>query len=95
MVAIVASPVGTASVTKHYKFFQNTQCEYFPCHKCDNVEAFNCMFCYCPLYNKPDCGGKYEVLKNSLKDCSGCLIPHHNYDYVVDKLKRGTEKDEN
>lgn len=86
MVATVASPVDTVSVTEHYKFFQNTQCEYFPCHVCSKPEAFNCIFCYCPLYGKSDCGGKYKMLENGLKDCSDCLVPHHNYDYVIDKL---------
>ena len=35
---------------KHYSFFQNRECEYFPCHKGADPETFNCLFCYCPLY---------------------------------------------
>ena len=35
---------------KHYNFFQNKECEYFPCHKGVKEEDFNCLFCYCPLY---------------------------------------------
>ena len=35
---------------KHYAFFQNRDCEYFPCHKVKDEENFNCLFCYCPLY---------------------------------------------
>ena len=35
---------------KHYAFFQNTACEYFPCHETKFPERFNCLFCYCPLY---------------------------------------------
>ena len=35
---------------RHYAFFQNTDCEYFPCHKTAHPERFNCLFCYCPLY---------------------------------------------
>lgn len=27
--------------TEHYKFFQNKECEYFPCHKTDDPENFN------------------------------------------------------
>ena len=40
---------------KHYSFFQNTQCEYFPCHKTDKPEDFNCIFCYCLIFLH-DCG---------------------------------------
>lgn len=35
-----------------YRFFQNKECEYFPCHKTENEEEFNCLFCYCPLYRE-------------------------------------------
>ena len=28
-----------------YRFFQNLNCEYFPCHKVNDVKNFNCMFC--------------------------------------------------
>ena len=42
----------------NYDFFQNPQCEYFPCHKCADSENFSCLFCYCPLYALGDkCGG--------------------------------------
>ena len=34
---------------RHYAFFQNRECEYFPCHKTSRPEDFNCLFCYCPL----------------------------------------------
>ena len=34
---------------RHDCFFQNRPCEYFPCHKGIPEEAFNCLFCYCPL----------------------------------------------
>ena len=27
---------------RHYAFFQNTDCEYFPCHKTAHPERFNC-----------------------------------------------------
>lgn len=92
--AIVVSPVGTVNVTEQYKFFQHKACEYFPCHRCSNVEQFNCMFCYCPLYSRDDCGGLYTMLDNGWKDCSACLIPHYNYDYVIDKLRmRGNENE--
>ncbi|MCL1901744.1 MAG: cysteine-rich small domain-containing protein, partial [Firmicutes bacterium] len=32
-----------------YNFFQNKECQYFPCHKVDNIEKFNCLMCFCPL----------------------------------------------
>ena len=35
---------------RHYAFFQNRACEFFPCHKGADAENFNCLFCYCPLY---------------------------------------------
>lgn len=72
-----------------HKFFQHEKCEFFPCHKTDKPEDFNCLFCYCPLYALGDnCGGNFTYTKNGIKDCSGCLIPHHrdNYDRIMDKM---------
>ncbi len=28
----------------HYSFFQHKECEFFPCHKTDHPEDFNCLF---------------------------------------------------
>lgn len=69
-------------------YFQNKECEYFPCHKTEDRENFNCLFCYCPLYRIKDCGGNYTFTKNGVKDCSKCRLPHRaeNYEYVVKKL---------
>ena len=70
---------------KHYSFFQNRECEYFPCHKCEKTEDFNCLFCYCPLYALGrKCGGNFKYSEKGIKDCSDCLVPHMrgNYDYV-------------
>ena len=67
---------------KHYSFFQNTECEYFPCHKTDHPETFNCLFCYCPLYALgKKCGGNFRILESGVKDCSGCRIPHEKSNY--------------
>jgi len=68
-----------------FKRFQHKECEYFPCH---DVKEMNCLFCFCPLYNY-DCGGNFTILKNGVKDCSSCTIPHEEggYDYIVDFLK--------
>ena len=72
-----------------YRWFQNTDCEYFPCHKCvlsSSREKFSCLFCFCPLYSDSACGGNYKILDNGLKDCSACTIPHFNYDYIINKI---------
>ena len=73
----------------NYDFFQNSACEYFPCHKCQDPENFSCLFCYCPLYALADqCGGNFTYTKEGIKDCSGCLIPHRreNYQRIVCKM---------
>ena len=69
-----------------YKFFCNKECEWFPCHSTLNEEEFNCLFCYCPLYPDRNCGGEYAMLDNGWKDCSACLIPHENYQYIIKRL---------
>ena len=72
------------------KFFSNSQCEFFPCHKCDNAEDFNCLFCYCPLYSLGEsCGGNFRLLPGGKKDCSACLLPHSpgGYETIINKLK--------
>ena len=74
---------------EHYKFCQNRECEFFPCHKGLNEDAFNCLFCYCPLYALGDqCGGNFTYLDNGIKDCSNCLVPHRreNYDRIMEKM---------
>lgn len=73
----------------NYKFFQNKDCEFFPCHK---SEELNCLFCFCPLYDM-DCGGNFEMIDGEngkkIKDCSNCSLPHskEGYDYVINRLK--------
>ena len=58
-----------------YKYFENKECQYYPCHK--GTQNINCMFCYCPLYALGDkCGGNFTYLENGIKDCSACLRPH-------------------
>ena len=73
-----------------YRFYQNRECEYFPCHKVRNEEEFNCLFCFCPLYALGSgCGGNCSYTKEGIKDCSACLLPHSpkGYDYITDKFK--------
>ena len=71
-----------------YAFFQNKDCEYFPCHETASPEEFNCLFCFCPLYHLgKSCGGDY-VCRNGIKDCSGCLYPHDpaHYGEIISRL---------
>ena len=73
----------------NYDFFQNTKCEYFPCHQGADPESFSCLFCYCPLYALGDqCGGNFTYLESGIKDCSGCLKPHRreNYNKIMEKM---------
>ena len=71
-----------------YKFFQNKECKYFPCHKIKDSSNFNCLFCYCPLYLLKDkCGGNFKYYQD-IKDCSECTIVHNGekaWDFVNNK----------
>ena len=76
------------NISNNYKYFSNTQCEYYPCHKLRG-DYFNCLFCYCPLYALGEkCGGNFEYTENGVKDCTNCLIPHSpgGYDYVMERF---------
>ncbi len=71
-----------------YSYFQNRECEYYPCHQ-TKCEDFNCLFCYCPLYPLGDkCGGNFTYTESGIKDCSHCLIPHSEggYKYIIDRF---------
>ena len=77
-----------------YSFFQNKECEYFPCHRVKDDSNFNCLFCYCPLYALGEkCGGNFTYTEKGIKDCSQCLIPHSvgGYDYVLSKFNEVAE----
>jgi Zn-finger protein len=74
---------------KHYAFFQNRECEYFPCHETDDLDNFNCLFCYCPLYALADkCGGNFKFTESGIKVCTGCSIPHkrENFGYIISRF---------
>ena len=76
--------------TENYKFFQHRECEFFPCHKTEDEENFNCLFCYCPLYALGEnCGGNFRYTEDGTKYCSDCLVPHKrkNYQYIMNKFK--------
>ena len=75
----------------NYNFFENTKCEYYPCHK---AEKINCLFCFCPLYNMEECGGDFtyaDVKGKKVKDCSRCTFPHipENYEKIIEKIEKG------
>ena len=73
-----------------YRFFNNNKCEYFPCHKTNDPENFNCLFCYCPLYALKDkCGGNFRYTEKGIKYCTNCTLPHKrdNYDYIIGKFQ--------
>ncbi len=70
-------------------FFQNRSCEYFPCHSCENIDEFNCLFCYCPLYMLGDkCGGNFTITESNIKSCSNCTRCHSPdaQKYIIEKF---------
>jgi putative acetyltransferase len=81
-----------ASEKPAYAFVQNRACAYFPCHRTNDPEHFNCLFCYCPLYRMENCGGNPSYLSNGIKDCSNCTVPHFHYAHVIKKLTEGANK---
>ncbi|MBN2259316.1 MAG: cysteine-rich small domain-containing protein [Clostridiales bacterium] len=75
-------------MSENYKFVQNSNCEYFPCHKGLEKEKFNCLFCFCPLYMLGDqCGGNFTYT-HGIKDCSNCTLPHgeNGYEHIMSKM---------
>lgn len=81
---------GDVTMERHYSFFTNRECEYFPCHAGADPENFNCLFCYCPLYVLGEsCGGDFVILENGVKDCSCCTYPHdkENYDRIAERYQ--------
>lgn len=78
----------------HYAFFQNAECEYFPCHETKDSERFNCLFCYCPLYSLGSkCGGDFQYTEEGYKDCSECMVPHNpdNYGRITERYMKIVE----
>ena len=76
-------------MSDHFSFFQNMECEYFPCHKTEDPSQFNCLFCYCPLYCLgSQCGGDFQYTEKGIKDCSSCSFPHikNNYSSVISRF---------
>ena len=71
------------------RFYANKECEYYPCHRSN--EDLNCLFCFCPLYEK-DCPGNYRMKETKdgrmIKSCIDCTYPHmaRNYDDIMKRL---------
>ena len=75
---------------KKYSYFQNKECEYFPCHKYVDVNNFNCLFCFCPLYTLGEkCGGDFRYIGGKIKDCTQCTYPHKRENYGKITAKYG------
>ena len=75
-----------------YKYFENKECKYYPCHK--GEEHINCLFCYCPLYSMAKCPGANEYIEKGgkkIKVCTNCNFPHkaENYDTIISILRDG------
>ncbi|MBE5875742.1 MAG: metal-binding protein [Lachnospiraceae bacterium] len=74
-----------------YKYFENKDCKYYPCHK--GTQNINCLFCYCPLYNQVTCPGQYNHIDFNgikIKECTNCTFPHkaENYDIIISLLSK-------
>ena len=77
-------------IMNSFKYFENRECKYYPCHEMGEKGGVNCLFCYCPLYALgTKCGGNYKITDNGVKDCSGCMFPHvkGNYDKVNERFQ--------
>ena len=77
-----------------YRFFENRDCKYFPCH--EGLKDFNCLFCYCPMYHIKNCPGNPEFMDirgKSIIVCSNCTFQHQpeHYDAIIEVLKRKNE----
>ena len=72
-----------------YRYFENKECQYYPCHA--DIDHINCLFCYCPLYTQENCPGTYQYLDingKKVKECTLCTFPHQaeNYDIIIQLL---------
>jgi len=73
-------------MSTNYSFFENKDCEYYPCHP--TLNEINCLFCYCPLYKNEFCPGNCSYADNGIKECNGCNFPHikENYNKVIHEV---------
>ena len=81
----------TSDQKASYRFFENRDCEFYPCHQ--GVDEINCLFCFCPFYRLEECPGnpafKTKEDGRRIKVCTGCTFPHkrENYDVIMKLLK--------
>jgi len=80
-----------------YKFFENKDCEFHPCHK--GLDEINCLFCFCPFYLRTNCPGNPSFKEKDgriIKVCTDCIFPHkrENYDRIIEALKESDRGDE-
>ena len=76
---------------KHFAFYTNKECEYYPCHPVPEGTELNCLLCYCPLYMLGrKCGGNFPYLESGVKDCSECLVHHRreHYGFIADSFQK-------
>ncbi len=78
-------------IENSYRFFENRDCKYYPCHK--DMSEINCLFCYCPMYRLERCPGHpdyMEVDGKVIKECTNCTFPHipENYEKVIKILEK-------
>jgi len=77
-----------------YRFFNNHDCKYMPCHKDIAPKDLNCLFCFCPMNHFEDCPGNPRFITKDdgrvIKDCSYCDFPHRaeNYEAIMEFLKK-------
>ncbi len=74
---------------KHYDFFQNRLCEYYPCHPVQTPRPS--AACFATVRSTPwvtGCGGNFHYTPNGIKDCTHCLRPHirENYSKILEKM---------
>lgn len=79
------------------RFFANKECEYYPCHKSNLGDDFNCLFCYCPFFHQEDCPGNPQYIEREgyrIKNCTYCIYPHvpSNYDAIMDFLRESAKE---
>ena len=72
------------------RFFENKECEYYPCH--EGLAEMNCLFCYCPMYLREHCLGNPSYIEKDgrkIKNCMNCTFPHkaENYDTIMQYLR--------
>jgi len=82
----VATTPREEELSMNYKYFIHQECSFYPCHELNEWKS--CLFCWCPLYLL-DCGGNFKM-RNDVKDCSACVIPHtaDGYDFVVKTVQK-------